>query len=228
MADPAPGSIADEDRLLVPIRMVESLVYCPRQAWYRFVLNDDPLNVHMERGLRRHATMDQAAPVPTDGPTFRHLPVSAPVLGVQGVIDEVTIRPAETVIVEYKAATAPRLVWHGITAQVAVQALALREHAAGDRWLGPPMMEPMRLRVYFSDSRRYREIVLTAETERLARDVVRQARTILEAAEPPAGNVGPRCGNCQHEPICLPNDLPLWLANGDRGNPAAGTRGGAQ
>jgi len=220
MGEPVAGSVGEEDRLLVPIRMVEAVVYCPRQAWYRFVLNDDPLNVHMERGLRRHATLDEAEPPASDGVTYRHLPVAAPVLGVQGVVDEVTIGPSGTAIVEYKAARLPHYVWDGVVAQVAVQALALREHAAGERWLGPPLTEPVRLRVYFSDSRRYREIDWTSDTERLARDLVRRARAILEASLPPPGNVGPRCRNCQHEPICLPADLPAWLAAG-AGRPAA-------
>ena len=227
MGDPVPGSIADEDRVLVPIRMVEAVVYCPRQAWYRFVLGDDPLNVHMERGLRRHATLDQATPAPTDGATYRHLPVSAPGLGVQGVVDEVTIGPAGTTIVEYKAAKVPPYVWDGIVAQVAVQALALREHGASERWLGPPLVEPLRLRVFFSDSRRYREIAWDAETERLAREVVRRARAVLAAATPPPGIVGPRCRNCQHEPICLPEDLPIWLEVGS-GAPAPPAGEGAR
>lgn len=207
------GSINDEDQLLVPIRMVESLQYCPRQAWYRFTLGDDPLNLFMERGLRRHERLDAAAPEPAEGDQiFRHLPVSAPRLGVYGVIDEVTIGPAGSWVTEYKTARTPRIVWAGVAAQVMVQALALREHAAGAHWLGPDLVEPLRLRVYFSDSRRYRDVPWTAEAERAARAAVDASRTILKMTSAPPGNVGARCSNCQHEPICLPFDLPAWLS----------------
>ena len=73
MDEPAPGSVGEEDLLLVPIRMVEAVQYCPRQAWYRFVLADDPLNIHMERGLRRHATYGEAAPEASEGAVLARL-----------------------------------------------------------------------------------------------------------------------------------------------------------
>lgn len=203
-----PGSVADEDVVLVPIRMVEAVIYCPRQAWYRFLLGDDPLNVHMERGLRRHRTMDEARPETAEGATYRHLPVYAPLLGVQGVIDEVIITSALATITEYKAGKAPPVAWPGVMGQVIVQGLALREHAARADWSGPPLPPDLRLRVFFSESRRYRDVPWTAATEAMARDALGRARAMLDQTSPPDGLVGPRCRHCQHEPICLPDDLP--------------------
>jgi CRISPR/Cas system-associated exonuclease Cas4 (RecB family) len=207
------GSILDEDWLLVPIRMVNALLYCPREAWYQFALGEDPLNMHMERGLRRHETFAAAHPEAED-PTavvYRHLPVVAPRLGVQGVIDELSISADQAVIVEYKATRVPRAVWPGIVAQVMIQGLALREHAASDRWLGPPVPEQVRLRVYFSDARRYRDVPWTTRSEQTARDALAEARAVLSLPAPPPGNVGRRCHQCQHEPTCLPFDLPAWI-----------------
>jgi CRISPR-associated protein Cas4 len=208
--------LSEDGGLLIPIRMVESLVYCPRQAWYRFVLGDDPLNVHMERGLRRHDQFGEAATDGTEGEVFRHVPVQAPVLGVQGVLDEVIVGTDGTTVTEYKSARLAAEVWEGVAMQVVVQVLALREQAAAGRWFGPPLAEPVRARVYFAESRRYREVALDSEAERLAREVVRRARLTMELATPPPGNVGPRCRNCQHEPICLPFESPLWVAEGGR------------
>jgi hypothetical protein len=68
------------DEALIPIRMFEALGFCPRQAWYRFVSNEDPVNVHMERGLQRHAVFDEAER--EVGTVFRAVPVAAPSLGV--------------------------------------------------------------------------------------------------------------------------------------------------
>ncbi|MCC6629132.1 MAG: Dna2/Cas4 domain-containing protein [Chloroflexi bacterium] len=212
MVTAIPGSIADEDAVLVPIRMVEAMLYCPRQAWYRFTLGDDPLNVHMERGLRRHQVMDEARPETPEGVTFRHLPVYAPRLGVRGVIDEVIVTPAMVTITEYKAGKAPPVAWLGVMAQVIVQALALREHAARVDWSGPSLPADVRLRAFFSDSRRYRDVPWTGANEALARAALRQARALVDQTSPPAGLVGPRCRHCQHEPICLPDDLPRWVA----------------
>jgi len=62
---------ASEDDEAVPIRMAEALVYCPRQAWYRFVAQDDPINVHMQRGLDRHAVFGEQR---TSGGSARDAP----------------------------------------------------------------------------------------------------------------------------------------------------------
>lgn len=221
-----PGSVRDEDRPLIPIRMVNSLLYCPREAWYQFTLGEDPVNLHMERGLRRHDTFGQADPPETEGHVYRHLPVYAPRLGVQGVVDEVVIGADELTVTEYKSARVPSHVWEGIAAQVVVQALALREHAATDRWRGPPLPDGTQLRVYFTDSRRYREVPFTAETERRAREAIDRAQAILTLPTPPPGNVGPRCEQCQHAPACLPFDVPIWIAAGEEWNAGLKGRGG--
>jgi CRISPR-associated exonuclease Cas4 len=196
--------LSEEDELL-PIRMIEALVYCPRQAWYRFVAGDDTLNVAMTRGLLRHATMEErAATAPPDTAVYRHLMVRAPRLGVVGVIDEVAIAAASVAITEYKTARLAPHVWPGAAMQVVVQALALREHATGPDWHGPPLPAQTMLRVYFADSRRYRPVPWSAASEQAARAAVAAARRVLASPTPPDGLAGSRCARCQVEPFCLP------------------------
>jgi CRISPR-associated exonuclease Cas4 len=210
----AARSLLSEEDALVPIRMIEALAYCPRQAWYRFVAGDDPLNLHMERGLRRHATMDET-PLPPLGPelrVYRHLAVVAPRLGVTGVLDEVIVAPDMLTITEYKATRRRAHVSEGVALQLAVQHLALREHAASTVWFGPPMPAATALRVYLADSRRYQEVPWTPELEERARTAIAHSRAILALASPPPGNVGARCTHCQHEPVCLPTVLPILMA----------------
>lgn len=204
--------VSEQDDLL-PIRIVETLPYCPRQTWYRFVAGDDALNEHMERGLARHRTFadSEAAEDPAPGTSrYRHLPVSAPGIGVMGVLDEVDIRPDMVTITEYKTSKLKRLVWSGVRLQLGVQYLALREQAAGEHWHGPPLPAGVQLRVYYTDSRRYRQVAWNSQLEHDARQAVAEARTLFDLTSPPPGIVGPRCDQCQHEPICLPFLLPLW------------------
>ncbi len=204
-----------EDDHLIPIRAVESLTYCPRQAWYRFVACDDPLNIHMERGLRRHDTMDETAPrPPVASVMYRHVPVTAPKLGVTGVIDEVEIGP-ELLITEYKAARLAAFVWPGVLMQLAVQHLALREQVSTG-WDGPPLPNATTLRVYFTDSRRYRAVQWSEQLAREAVAAVEQCREVFSLQLSPPGFVGPRCRNCQHEPICMPDDLPILAQLGHK------------
>lgn len=189
---------------LLPIRMIESLRYCPRQAWYRFVAGDDPLNIHMERGLRRHETFaDARSPNSSEGAVFRHVAVRAPRVGVAGVLDEIVVGE-RLVVAEYKAARLVKWIWPAVLAQLAVQHLAFREHVATFGWHGPLLPEVTVLRAYYSESRRSREVEWSDELERVARRAVEEARLVLSAMLPPTGLVGPRCRECQHEPICLP------------------------
>jgi CRISPR/Cas system-associated exonuclease Cas4 (RecB family) len=204
------SELSEEDDL-IPVRMIESVVYCPRQAWYRFVAGDDPTNLHMVHGLLRHDTLDGGEPHAEGEVIYRHLSVRAPALGVAGVLDEVSIGD-QLIITEYKASHLVRLVWPGIVAQLAVQYLALREHAARPDWHGPILPHAATLRVYFTDSRRYRVVEWGSGVEQAARVAVTEARRILGAAVPPEGFVGPRCEHCQHEPICLPRARPILLA----------------
>src|SRR5690348_12471722 len=204
---------ASEDDDAVPIRMVEAATYCPRQAWYRFVAGDDPINVHMQRGLNRHEIFgEQPVRGATDEAgttrTWRHLAVRAPMLGVAGVLDEVTLTPEQLTITEYKATRLAKTVYDGVLMQLAVQYLALREHAESAYWRGGPLPEKTVLRVYYADSRRAEEVDWSADLESRARATITRCQEILMAETPPVGFVGPRCRQCQHEPICLPFDLP--------------------
>lgn len=207
-----PAEELSEEDACIPLRMVEAATYCPRQAWYRFVAGDDPINVHMQRGLNRHETFgEQELRVGPGGQVWRHLPVFAPLLGVSGVLDEVLVMPDRLIITEYKTSHRAAAIWEGVLMQLAAQHLALREHAASARWVGPPLPDALTattLRVYYTDSRRDRETPWTAALERRARAAIARCHEIVRLETPPEGLVGPRCDACQHEPICLPFDLP--------------------
>lgn len=197
------------DESLIPIRMFEALGFCPRQAWYRFVGNEDPVNVYMERGLQRHAVFDEAER--EAGDVFRAVPVAAPRLGVVGVLDEVVIDGDELWITEVKAARLSRHVWPGIELQLAVQRLALAEQVERGGWYGPslPASEQWRLRAYFSSSRRYREVLWTHELETRTHVAMKEAQRVLDLALPPAGRVDRACEQCQLVDVCMPFESEL-------------------
>jgi len=200
---------------LLPIRLVESYAYCPRQAWYRFVANEDPLNLDMERGLRRHERVDATAGrLREAGWVARHLAVCAPDLGVAGVLDEVRIADDALTITEYKASRVVPTPWAGILRQLAVQHLALREHVARGPWRGPalPPSERTSLRVFYADSGRARAVGWSPGHDDQARAAIAAGLELFRLDLPPPGRIGLRCRACQHEPICLPGDLPILRA----------------
>ena len=116
----AAGQGLSEEDDCIPLRMVESATYCPRQAWYRFVAGDDPINEHMQRGLNRHETFGEQELRPEPGEQiWRHLAVFAPMLGVSGVLDEVTVTPKRLIITEYKTTRRSAAIWEGVLMQLA-------------------------------------------------------------------------------------------------------------
>lgn len=197
------------DESLIPIRMFEAVGFCPRQAWYRFVGNEDAVNVHMERGLQRHAVFDEAER--ESAKVFRPVPVSAPGLGVTGVLDEVVLDGDTLWITEVKAARLTRFVWPGIELQLGVQRLALAEQVERGGWHGPVLPETgrWRLRAYFSSSRRYREVPWTGELEARVYAAVKDAQRILDLALPPCGRVDRGCRQCQLLDVCMPFESEL-------------------
>jgi CRISPR/Cas system-associated exonuclease Cas4 (RecB family) len=204
--------VLSESDDLLPIRLVESYAYCPRQAWYRFVANDDPLNLAMERGLRRHESLDDTPGRDREGGwVTRHLAVRAPVLGAAGVLDEVRIVDDTLTITEYKASRVVPMPWSGILLQLSVQHLALREQVAGGPWRGPALPPPERttLRVFYADSGRARAVPWSPALDDRARAAIAAGLELFRPGLPPPGRVGIRCRACQHEPICLPDDLPI-------------------
>ena len=211
MSETPGGQALSEEDACIPLRMVESASYCPRQAWYRFVACDDPINADMQRGLNRHEVFGEQELHPPEGEqVWRHLAVYAPRLGVSGVLDEVSVTAERLMITEYKTTRRSAAIWEGVLMQLAAQHLALREHAVAGagRWQGAPLPAETLLRVYYTDSKRTREAAWSSALEQRARAVIALCQAIVHMPLPPAGNVGPRCAACQHEPICLPFDLP--------------------
>lgn len=194
---------------LIPIRMFEALGFCQRQAWYRFVGNEDPINAHMERGLQRHAVLDEAEHDART--TFRSVPVTAPALGVVGVLDEVRIDDGKLWITEVKAARLTRFVWPGIELQLAIQRLALAEQVERGDWYGPPVppLDRWHLRAYFGTSRRYRDVPWGHELEARARHAVQAAVNILESPLSLTGRVDRGCEHCQVVDVCMPFESDL-------------------
>lgn len=197
---------------LVPARIVNEHVYCPRLAYLewverRFTDNDDTVE-----GTLVHARVDRArgSPPPAasanegaDPPPSTSVTLASERLGLVAKIDLLEPRAGTVVPVEYKRGrprSADEVLWPPERAQVAVHVALLRD--AGYR--------VDHAEVYFHSTRsRHRvEIDETAivEASRAANEVRVNARS--SEAPPPLVD-SPKCGRCSLVGVCLPDEVNL-------------------
>jgi len=195
---------------LLPARMVNEFVYCPRLFYLewveaRFADNDD---TRIGRYVHRKVdTETGAAPLPDEGElrAARSLTLSSQDLGVIAKIDIVEGDGGSVVPIDYKKGGpqpdgAP---WPSDEVQVCLQALVLRE--AGYRC--------DHAELYYAEVRQRVRVELTDSRLSWVRDVVADARGVADAAAPPLPLVdSPKCVRCSLVGLCLPDETNALLA----------------
>lgn len=198
------------DSDLLPARMVNEFVYCPRLFYLewveaRFADNDDT-----RLGQQVHRKVDVeagAAPLPEDGELrrARSVTVSSERLGVIAKLDLVEGDGGSVVPVDYKKGSpqpdgSP---WPSDEVQVCLQALLLRESG----------YQCEHAELWYAETRQRVRVELTAERLSWAADVVADARGIADRAGPPLPLVdSPKCPRCSLVGLCLADETNTLLA----------------
>ncbi|MDQ6926416.1 MAG: CRISPR-associated protein Cas4, partial [Candidatus Eremiobacteraeota bacterium] len=200
---------------LVPARIVNEHVYCPRLAWLEWEARAFTDNLDTAEGTDDHRRVDQEhGKLDEDGGDAQatSLMLSSERLGVVARIDRVERRAGETVPVETKhgrprRGSAP--VWPPELAQIAVQALLLREYGHT-----VPHAE-----VYFPETRGRHRVEISPDAEQWVTRLVAEIRTNAAQPMPPAPLIdSPKCPRCSLVGICLPDETNL-LAKRAAGTP---------
>ncbi|MBL4683734.1 MAG: CRISPR-associated endonuclease Cas1 [Nannocystaceae bacterium] len=217
---------ANVDADLIPVRMCNELVYCPRlfhleHVQGMFVHSADTVEGSSQherakrRGSRLRVVKDKPAPDPrTADELFGLLPkrrlLTSEAIGVRGEIDAVEVTDGSVVAVETKHGKAPRWsdhswqdhvlpydAWPADVAQLALYMALLRD-------LGLPCDEG---RLYYRASHKSVVIPWSDDLERFVTDVVGQARKVARlpiAPEPLLDS--PKCPGCSLHDVCLPDE----------------------
>lgn len=200
----------EEERQLVPARMLNEFTYCPRLAYLEWVEGEFADNFYTEDGRHRHRRVDKGEgqmPYPEeweDGERklqIRSVMMSGVSEGIIARIDMVEVREGTAAPIDYKRGRKPDIpggAWDPERVQVGAQGLILRENGwnVEGGWL------------YYVESRERVWISLDGDLE--AR--VREARTgLLEAASKPDRPAplqgSPKCDGCSLAGICLPDEV---------------------
>ena len=206
---PAPPALGDTP--LVPARMVNEWVYCPRLAWLEWTAGEWGESADTAQGRRIHARVDEPGPVlPTPdevgtGEAFRtrSVTLSSQTFGLIAKMDllESNGDDGSVTLVDYKKgkrAHVPTGVYDPERVQLCAQALVLEENGyrVGNAF------------VWFAESRERVPVTLDEDLRAATRRAISELRLAAASAKPPPPlDDSPKCTRCSLAGICLPDEV---------------------
>lgn len=205
---PAPPATRDDP--LVPARMVNEFVYCPRLAYLMWSQAEWAETGDTVDGRRVHKQVDRAnKPLPEpealedNGSKVisRSLTLSSEKLGVIAKIDIAEAEGGIVTPIDYKRGKRPHVAqgaYEPERIQVCLQALLLEEH-------GYRVKEGA---IWYAESRERVRVALDNELRAAAREAVSRLRlTAVHGRIPPPLQDSPKCPRCALVSICLPDEM---------------------
>jgi CRISPR-associated protein Cas1 len=202
---------------LIPARMLNAFVYCPRLFYLEFVQGQFVHSVDTLEGRMLHRRVDEetgTVPSPDEaGPgappvadeaaplVARSVYLSAPGLGLTARIDLLEAEGAHVTPVDYKHGSAPEIparAWDPERVQICAQALILRENGYQcDQGV-----------IYYAGSRTRVAVPIDDELVNRTLAFRDQARQVAaEGRIPPPLVDSPKCPRCSLAGICLPDEI---------------------
>lgn len=194
---------------LLPVRMLNEFVYCPRLFHLEWVSRQFTDNDYTVDGRWQHRAVDEpsgAAPTPGEADEWRKaraIQLSSTSLGLVGKADVLESRDGKVIPVEVKRgspAPTPERVWAPERVQVCALGLLLRDngHHCGHG------------AVFFVQSRERVDIPFTDELIELTTGSLVKAREAAgNPVAPPPLEDSRRCDGCSLVGICLPDETRL-------------------
>lgn len=195
----------------LPARMVNEFVYCPRLFFYEWVEGVFRESADTLEGSAQHARVDKPGKgLPkaetldeSDNIHTRSILLSSEVHRVIAKMDIVEVEGSRATPVDYKHGR-PREglnelhVWPEDRAQLAVQAMVLREN-------GYTCDEGV---LYYQTTKQRVRVPITDEVIEQTGDTIRAALALASTgAIPPPLFGSPKCAGCSLAPICLPEEV---------------------
>ncbi|QED29317.1 CRISPR-associated endonuclease Cas1 [Microvenator marinus] len=191
---------------LIPVRNVNTFVFCPRLLWLEHVGGDFVDNEHTLEGHFVHRRVDKPggklnAPNEEDEPWHtRSLWLSDDDLGITGKIDLVDAEEDGSCFPVDTKKGSPKdksELWPADRVQLVLQALLMRAQG----------MRVEKVAAYYNAVRRRVVVELTTEMISEALDALADARKVFEMEPPPPLEDSPQCRGCSLNQICLPDEV---------------------
>lgn len=208
-----PAPPVSGDTPLIPARMVNEFVYCPRLAYLMWTQGEWAETGDTVEGHRVHARVDKPnAPLPApqalegeeapgDKIVNRSLTLSSTTLGVIAKLDIAEAEDGIVTPIDYKRGKRPHVAqgaYEPERIQICLQALLLEEH-------GYRVEEGA---ICYADSRERVRIALDDSLRMAARAAVSGLRlTVSQSHIPPPLKDSPKCPRCALVTVCLPDEV---------------------
>jgi len=207
---PAPPS--DGSRPLIPARMVNEFVYCPRLAYLMWTNSEWAETADTLSGREVHKRVDKpGAPLPdpalldqepaSDRIISRSLTLSSERLGVIAKLDIAEAEGGSVTPIDYKRGKRPHVA-RGLhdpeRVQLCLQAMLLEEHG----------YRVAKAAIYYAESREKVWVEIDDDLRAATREAVNQLRlTVVQGRLPPPLADSPKCPRCALVTICLPDEV---------------------
>src|SRR5579875_742359 len=209
-----PAPPVSGDTPLIPARMVNEFVYCPRLAYLMWTQSEWAETGDTVEGNRVHTRVDRpSAPLPepqaletgeapaSDKVVSRSLTLSSIALGVIAKLDIAEAEDGIVTPVDYKRGKRPHVaqgVYEPERIQICLQGLLLEEH-------GYRVEEGA---IYYAESRERVRVALDDALRAAARTAVSELRlTVSQSRIPPPLKDSPKCPRCALVTVCLPDEV---------------------
>ncbi len=192
---------------LIPVRMVNEYVYCPRLAYLEWVQGEFAHSADTVDGAIKHKRVDQKGGALPEQPEeaekvhARSVALSSMRLGITAKLDLVEGEGTHVTPVDYKRGSRPHVAagaYDPERVQLCSQGLLLREHG----------FECDNGVIYFAGSKERVRVPFDDELVELTMSSINALRGIAQAARiPPPLEDSPKCPRCSLVGICLPDEV---------------------
>jgi CRISPR-associated protein Cas1 len=226
-AETLPPGSGEPVHLVIPARMLNEYVYCPRLAYMMWVESEFVHSADTVEGAIRHKRVDKATdplPEPEEGTEKIHarsVHLTSERLGLTAKIDLVEGGPDGAQPVDYKKGKRPHVAagaYDPERVQLCAQGLLLKEHGFNSE----------HGHLYFAGSRERVKISFDEALISLTLSSIEGLRALTGKDKPPAPlENSPKCPRCSLVGICLPDEIgfinhlsqevrPIFAASQDR------------
>ena len=208
---PLPPAPIRDDTPLVPARMVNEWVYCPRLAYLEWVEGEWADSTDTVQGKRAHARVDKSGkqlPSPEElGDEMseaRSITLSSERLGVIAKMDVVEIGEGKAMPVDFKKGKRPHVAagaYEPERVQVCAQAMILEDNG----------YEVPKGALWYVGSREKVPVILDYELRAKTISAISALRdAAVSGHRPPPLENSPKCPRCSLAGICLPDETNLF------------------
>ncbi len=214
----------DKNKPLIPARVLNEYVYCPRLAYLEWVQKEWQESPDTVQGRHIHRRVDKqggSLPEPDGEPEgdpeevrqARSVELSSKTLDLVAKIDLVESAGGTVTPIDYKRGKRPHVPRHAYDperVQLCAQGLLLEEH-------GYRCSEGF---LYFAGSRERVRVPFDDELRALTRESINGLRAVVDGGRiPPPLEDSPKCPRCSLVGICLPDETNLLRATAENVRP---------